>query len=570
MIYSEYEILNRAMEFAYDACSSGENKGCRPRYVRKQCDIIVQIYEDKIEECCFDYDMIRRIDFILKGFFFATGLKSKTSYHESLDGWQLCFILSLLCVKHREDTSERWFDTGMLLISRKQGKTNVNAGINAILMLIESRFAEYYSVSATKDLSDRAMKDLAMLIKSSPDAQDYFKVLESKVECLETESIFKSVACNENTGGNAVQGTSIIIDEFLALKSRAIVDGYASSQYSVKNALITYISTRYPGDDALYEQVDLHKKILDKGEISNTLSLIFEPDHPELWDSSKEEDYIPVLRQTNPLSWTLYQQGITKNWDKLLKDRETAIQMPSAAVSYLTKNLNIEQNKSSGEQYIPMNIFRERSTKESIDFRGRSVCGGLDLSISYDISALSLSYIEDDIIYTKSHGYICQGKLDRGDKDGFDYLAAEELGEVTIHPTKIVDYKLIAQDIKDFVEFWGCQLTLHVDPNNASLLMSEVAECANITVLPIEQSPRRLSPLIKFFRNKCFDEKVIYEENSLLEYCAANATTTFSGLDQERLVRISKGKHKKIDLIVSTIFSMSDLQEEGEAWISQI
>ena len=112
---------------------------------------------------------------------------SAATVYESLVGFQWLFIIAVLCIKHRDNPNKRRYETATLLISRKNGKTFLIAVLFALLLIIEPKFSEFYSVAADGELSRLIKKELEQLLATSPLLEKHFKVLRTRVECLLTK-----------------------------------------------------------------------------------------------------------------------------------------------------------------------------------------------------------------------------------------------------------------------------------------------------------------------------------------------------------------------------------------------
>ena len=71
-----------------------------------------------------------------------------------------------------------------------------------------------------------------------------------------------------------------------------------------------------------------------------------------------------------------------------------------------------------------------------------------DLSLTTDISAVSMMYKEDGKYYVKSVGFIPEDSLSKRRREKFDYRLSASKGELFIREGMIVDYDFI----EDYIE----------------------------------------------------------------------------------------------------------------------
>ena len=70
--------------------------------------------------------------------------------------------------------------------------------IFVILLLIEPKNSEFYSVAPDRELSSIVKKELGKIIEASPAISDRFKVKRSEIDCLLNNSTMIPLAKSEN------------------------------------------------------------------------------------------------------------------------------------------------------------------------------------------------------------------------------------------------------------------------------------------------------------------------------------------------------------------------------------
>ena len=288
-----------------------------PKYVKKQCKEFLEIvenYDKKDYKWTIDLKLVNKIDKILELIYFSSGIKVGTPIAKGLASFQFFFIINVLCVKYKNDINKRRYEKAVLLIGRKSGKSFLIGLIFKLLMLLEPRFSEFYSVAPDKELSKIVKKECEQLIAVSPALNKRFKVLRDRIECTLTDSKFIPLACSDNRMDGR-KANVYVADEVGALRDRYPIDAMASSQMGMTNRLGILISTAYPTlINPMTEEVDYCEKVLDGIiEDESVFSLLYKPDNSKDWYSDRS------LKQANPLAIELEENYITKLFNKTFK-----------------------------------------------------------------------------------------------------------------------------------------------------------------------------------------------------------------------------------------------------------
>ena len=162
-------------------------------YVKKQLKEFVEIAEGKNDKYIISEKKYTLISKILKLIVMPKGAqKGKTAY-VALAGFQWVLIIAALCTVYRENTQKRRYQTVILEIARKNGKTFLVGLMFILLMLTEDKFAKLYSVAPDGTISREIKSQIEEIIKSSPalcgtsKGKAKFKILLNYILCNMTE-----------------------------------------------------------------------------------------------------------------------------------------------------------------------------------------------------------------------------------------------------------------------------------------------------------------------------------------------------------------------------------------------
>ena len=129
--------------------------------------------------------------------------------------------------------------------------------------------------------------------------------------------------------------------------------------------------------------------------------MLYEPDNPKNWT---DDDII--LKQANPVALE-----IPEIWQDLLKKRARAIAIENSRENFLTKHCNIIYQGQGTESYVDINDVLQCKVSH-IDWSGREVYLGVDLSMSNDNCSVGMVAEDDGKILADAIAFIPEGRID--------------------------------------------------------------------------------------------------------------------------------------------------------------
>ncbi len=546
-------ILDKALKYCEDVLSGEE---ITTDEVKQQCQIFMDDYNinqyNEDFEFCFSEKKLKIINNLLKLFNYATGFIVGLSVLEGLAGFQALFLCAIFGWRYKSDLKKMRYRDVVLFIPRKNAKTFITAVVFLLLMLTEQDYSEFYSICVDRDLAKEVRKAMAQIISASPAIAKHFFVSESEIgviKCKLTNSFYypRTSKANKN---NAIRPAAVCVDEVGSFTSNDNIQAMRKGQLSVKNPIMVKTTTAYAESDSIMiEELKYDRAVLD-GTVTNKrlFALLYYCSEDEKWTDHG-------LYKANPLR-------IEENYNEIKADRETAKIKISEQEEFFTKNLNIFLESDELNKYIDMKYWKKCRIK-NIDFSGKEVIVGIDLSVTTDLTAVSIMYKENNIIYCKSHGFLPKDSLNKRRED-IDYKAYEKLGYCDIHKGMTVNYTLVEEYVRSIEEKYNCTIkTIVTDPANAKEMIERLE--VDYDVLKLKQTYTNLSPATKEFRKKVYDGKVYYEENELLDWNMSNAITTKGKADDEMLQKEDKNK-QRIDMVAVLVFSYSELIGEDNSY----
>jgi phage terminase large subunit-like protein len=346
---------------------------------------------------------------------------------------------------------------------------------------------------------------------------------------------------------------AFIADEVGALPISYPIDAMRSGQLNILNKLGFIISTKYPTIDNPFEdEVNYSKKVLDGLENDETrFSLLYEPDKTKGWET---DDLI--LQQSNPVA--LESPEI---WEDLLKKRAYAIAVESARENFVTKHCNIIYQGVGTETYIDIKDVQECKVAQ-IDWNGRVVYLGLDLSESNDNTSVSMVSVDDDNrILAESFAFIPEGRIEEKQaSEKVDYKNLVRTDKVFACGDKVIDYSFIEDFILSLEEKYGVQIqAIGFDRWNC-LSTAQKLEKEGVNMIEVRQHSSVLHPPTKLLKEKILAHEFEYSDNRLLEINFQNARCVY---DTNKNQYVNKKKSTgKVDMVVSLINATYLLQQD--------
>ena len=480
------------------------------------------------------------------------------SMYEGLEEYAMLFIYALFCTKRRKD-KRRYYETGLLEIARKNFKTFTSAVIFIIGLLTEPKFSRFFSVAPDLKLSSELQVAIKKIIKSSPCLADekIFKLLRKEIRCKLTDSEYTPLAYSQDRMDGKL-ANMFLADECGAMDNYPI-EAMRSSQITLHEKLGIVISTQYPNDNnAMLEEIDNAKKILDKLQAGKVFALLYEPDDEykvgDAWQSSDMAIY-----QANPVAYA--HEYIM---DDLRNKRQSAINYENKRENFLCKHLNILYKGLGVEGYVDISKVRLcKAQKDASFWSGRQVYIGLDLSQTDDNTSVAMvTYdAENELIYAKVWGFIPADKLEEKSKrEKVDYKKLISRGECFACGDEVIDYGFIEYFIQSLPERYGVEIVqLGFDRWNALSTVQKLESNNDpIECVEIKQHSSVLHRPTKLLKEYILSKKFRYDENLMLEINFQNARCT-EDTNLNKYVNKKKSAGK-VDMVVSLINALFLLQ----------
>lgn len=542
---------------AYQFCKDSVKKKTTPKYVKLQMKDFIRICDGKDKKYTVSEKKLKQVENILRILIMPKGLKAGKTLYECSAGYQWLFYTAVLCIVYRDNEDKRRYETGVLEICRKNFKTYTISTIFILLFLTEPRFSQFFSVAPDGALSKEIQNAISETIRSSPMVYEFrdqkrFKLLRDYILFKPSQSKYVPLSFSTSRMDGRMPN-AFCADEVGALPISYPIDAMRSGQLNILNKLGFIISTKYPTISNPFEdEVAYSKRVLDGLEEDETrFSLLYEPDKKTGWET---DDLI--MQQANPAALE-----IPEIWEDLLKKRAYAIAVESARENFVTKHCNIIYQGVGTETYIDTKDLMDCKVAE-IDWHGRVVYLGLDLSETNDNTSVAMVTVDDDNrILADSFAFIPEGRIE--EKTSYEKVNYKELvrtEKVIACGDKVIDYGAVERFILGIEEKYGVQIqAIGYDRWNA-LSTAQKLENAGYNMVEIRQHSSVLHSPTKLLKEKILSGEFEYTDNRLLEINFQNARCVY---DTNKNQYVNKKKSTgKVDMVVSLINAVYLLQQD--------
>jgi phage terminase large subunit-like protein len=440
------------------------------------------------------------------------------------------------------------FETGLrrarevfIICGRKNGKSVLTSGLGLFGMLEEGG-AQVTCISTKKDAAMIVFNEALNMVRQSPYLSKHIRKRKSDMYMEATFSTFVPLSSKTNTldGLNSNMG---ITDEIGAIRDRDIYDVIKQSQNARQQPMMFGISTAGFVREGLFDkQYQYGCNVLD-GVIDNDAFL------PFFYELDEKEEI------NNPDMWIKANPslGIIKSFDGLKADVEKAKVDSSFMPTVLTKDFNIPQQADENTIWVDrkyiLNCFGDFDIE---DFRGSYAIGGMDLSLSGDLTALTLILQKRNQSkkYIYQHYFLPIETLEKHKNDNVPYLTWEQQRYITFCQGNKINQE-------DIIKWWeDCYRDLGIIPpfigydRWGAVYVKEKIKDLGFQVFDVGQGFKDMSNPMKDLGLE-FEKGDIVYNNPILRW---NLTNVVKVTDPAGNIKFDKAKAKqRIDGVASLI-----------------
>lgn len=246
--------------------------------------------------------------------------------------------------------------------------------------------------------------------------------------------------------------------------------------------------------------------------------------------------------------------GSFRSLTEITNKAAEASRMPSAENSF--RNLYLNQRVTRFTPLVSPSVWKACAGPVDLEvFKRNPVYGGLDLSLTQDLTALVLAAKEDDVWHLLPIFWTPEATLvDRARRDRAPYDVWERDGFLKATPGPAVEYGFVARDVAAITEGMDVR-KIAFDRHRMAILQGKLDELG--VVLPFEpfgQGFVSMAPAIDAAVIEFLHGRVRHGGHPVLTMCAANAVVVMDPAGNRKL---DKAKSTgRIDGMVSLVMAL--------------
>lgn len=459
-----------------------------------------------------------------------------------LTPWQQWVCANILGFYYKHNNKRR-FNTALLCISRKNGKTAL-AAVFCLYMMFDESGASVGLAANSRSQASLAFDDVSKFASQIDPKQKTIKRYRNYLRVDDNAAKLKVFAA-DSTKLDGENLSCVLIDEYHAAPDNKVYAVLRSSQTSRKNPLLLVISTvGFNLEGPMKKMYDTDCEILNGiKEDDNRFIAIYQMDRGDNWED--EENW---LKHSPNL-------GESVSVEKLRIAKQEAKNNPSTLNETLTKNWNIWC--STVESWISDNYINEVTS--TVDFNEFEECEcyvGIDLASVSDMTSVSylLKKEDSDILYFKTDYYIPETALvESPNRELYKYWYRTK--QLKITQSNVTDYDYVLNDLIENNNKLSIKKIGYDSWNSAQFAIK--ATELGLPLEPYSQSIGNFNKPTREIERLIKSKKVVIDNNEITRWMFRNVALKS---DHNGNVKPNKGagKEKKIDGIISMIESLGE------------
>ena len=429
-----------------------------------------------------------------------------------LELFQKAFIHALFGFVDRE-TGLRRFREAFFLVGRKNGKSTLLAGLALYMLIADGEGgAEVYS-TATKYAQARLLFDECHnMVKQSPDLSRHMKKRKSDLYYVPGMAKLQPLSRNSDSL-DGLNASFVIMDELHGVKDRNLYEVMRQSQSARRQPLLVMITTAGTVRECIFDDMYNHACAVADGAITDDtfLPILYELDRRDEW---MEPD---AWMKANP------SLGAIKKTDDLTIKVQRAKQNPVELSGVLCKEFNIRETVQSA--WLSFDAINCTDTFDMEEFRGAYCIGGVDLSITTDLTCASLLMMKrgSDRKYIAQMYWLPADSLQkRVKRDKIPYDKWFERGLLRLCAGNSISYSDVTQWFMDMVKQYELfPAWVYYDSYSARYFV-EGMQMQGFNMVRCIQGAKTLSLPMQMLGTDLQAHRVNYNNNPILKWCLTN------------------------------------------------
>jgi len=447
----------------------------------------------------------------------------------------------------------RIYRTALLMLPRKNGKTEIAAAIAIYCLLFDGQLGgEIYLAAADREQAGKVYGAIVAMLRADPELLAQVEIVESQKRIVHpaSGSFIKAISA-EAYSKHGFNASVVIYDELHAAPNRDLWDVLATSQGARVEPLLIAISTAgYDRHSILYELYAHAKRVEAEPALDPTfLPILFEAPHDADW---RDET---VWKAANPAL------GDFRSIEEMRIMATRAAEIPAQENTF--RRLYLNQWTEQASRWLSLDTW-DACRGEVPPRAGREWYVGMDLSSTTDLTALvGISPDPDGTSYAvRALAFVPQARLrERVTRDRAPYDEWQRRGQLIVTPGNVVDYERVRVELQQWdAESAGIR-EIAFDPWNATDLVQRLKDADGFTCIPIRQGFAALSAPTKALEQAILSKTIRHDGDPVLRWCVGNVA-----IESDATGNIKPSKRvstERIDSVVALVMALDRVQRNA-------
>lgn len=454
-----------------------------------------------------------------------------------------------------DDNGLRRFQEALVVIGRKNGKTELCAALNLYMLTSDGEGApQCYNCATNESQASLCFGATWRMVTQSKKLSKYIKkgmVTERKAVGLKyAPNLGYLVTLSRNA--DTLDGLNChyaVLDELAAMRDRSTYDLLKGSLGSQDQPLVFCITTNGRVRDNIFDKQREYalKWLDDRIEDPRFIGILYE------MDSREEVEDEAMWPKANP------GLGTVKKWDYMRGEMTKARNDPSYRPEVMTKQFNLPANQSAAFLTWEAATCDVDWHYDHQDFKYAVV--GMDAADGVDLSAATALMMKpgDDHIYRKSMYWIPEEKLKEGDRanmqggDHLPYREWEANGWLRVVPGNHVPKTVFIEFIQELAnEGVYCRAIGYDQWHMQEIEQQMKYLVGEQNVVRVPQWPKNLSDPMKRMRADLEAGRIVWE-NPIDTVCNLNVSVSVDANDNYMPVKKGRRSSNRIDGFMSLL-----------------
>lgn len=430
----------------------------------------------------------------------------------TLELFQKAFIQALFGFVDA-DTGLRRYREAFFLVGRKNGKSTLLAGLALYMLIADGEGgAEVYS-TATKYAQARLLFDECHnMVKQSPELSKHIRKRKTDLYYIPAMSKLQPLSRNSDSL-DGLNASFVIMDELHGVKDRNLYEVMRQSQAARRQPLLVMITTAGTVRECIFDDMYNHACEVADGVIADNAFL------PVLYELDKRDEW------NDPTAWGKANPalGTIKKMDDLQIKVDRAKQNPNDLSGVLCKEFNIRETVKTA--WLSFDAINCTETFDLEDFRGAYCIGGVDLSITTDLTCASLLFMRrgSDKKYIRQMYWLPADNLqERVKQDKIPYDKWFDRGLLRLCSGNSINYSdVTAWFVETVRQYELFPAWVYYDSYSARYFVEEM-QMQGFHMVRCIQGAKTLSLPMQMLGADLQAHKVNYNNNPVLKWCLTN------------------------------------------------